>query len=261
MLIRWEILSANRLLGTFVTLLVMLALKRWYSLAAPDALNWLLAPTAHILAWLTPARPVWEKGTGYVDFSLGIIIAPACAGLNFMIMAFGLSCLCGIRQMRRLGPMLMWLFLSMAIAYGFAIGVNALRIGLSIWLYQAPIYSGWMTAERVHRLLGVAVYLPALCLFFRGLRPIMRAYGRRFDPPDRPEERKHLPWLPWGWYLAGAVGVPTIHLLRASPEASYAEHCITVTLAALALWAAWAGLRRLFGSWKKRTSGIFDSCH
>jgi exosortase K len=97
-----------------------------------------------------------------VDFSLGIIIAPACAGLNFMIMAFGLSCLCGIRQMRRLGPMLMWLFLSMAIAYGFAIGVNALRIGLSIWLYQAPIYSGWITVERVHRLLGVAVYLPAL---------------------------------------------------------------------------------------------------
>jgi exosortase K len=233
---------SGRLIGAVGAVLMMLALKWGYSLAGPGDLAWILAPTARALAWLSPAHPVWEQGCGYVDFSQGIIIAPACAGLNFMIMAFALAALCGIRQMRRPGPILMWLALSLALAYVLAVGVNAVRIALSIRLYRAAIYSGWVTPERVHRLAGVGVYLLALGLFFRGLRPIMLAYSRRFEPLGRPAGAAWPSWLPLGCYLAGAVGVPTIHLLCAPPAAGYAEHCITVTLAALVLWAGGVSL-------------------
>lgn len=80
-----------RLPAAALTMLVMLALKRHYSLATADELNWVLAPTAMLVRWLTSANPVLEDGIDYADFANGIIVAPACAGVNFMIMAFGLA--------------------------------------------------------------------------------------------------------------------------------------------------------------------------
>ena len=142
----------NRLLGTLVALLLMMAFKRHFSAAAANQLSWILAPTARLMEWLTLARPVWESGVGYTDFSRGIIIAPACAGINFMIMVFGLAAFYGLVQIRRLAPLLIWLALSLAVAYGLALMVNTLRIALSMWLYRADIYSAWITPRRVHRL-------------------------------------------------------------------------------------------------------------
>ena len=69
------------------TILTMFFLKRHYSLATAEELKWILTPIARLIAWLTTADPVWEAGVGYVDFSRGIIVAPACAGINFMIMS------------------------------------------------------------------------------------------------------------------------------------------------------------------------------
>ena len=77
----------TRLPGAALTLLIMLLLKRHYSLAGADQLDWMLAPTARLVSWFTSAQPVLERGVGYVDFTRGIIVAPACAGINFMIMA------------------------------------------------------------------------------------------------------------------------------------------------------------------------------
>ncbi len=228
----------NRLLGALLALLVMLALKRHFSTAAAEQLTWILAPTARLMHWLTLARPVWESGVGYTDFSRGIIIAPACSGINFMIMAFGLAAFCGLMQIRRLAPLLIWLALSSAAAYGLALAVNTLRIAISMWLYRADIYSAWITPERVHRLAGVGLYLCALGLFFKWLQPIISRYCSRFD------EQSHLAkcilptWWPLGWYLLGAVGVPTANLLFRSPIAGYGEHCFSVVLAGLTLWGA-----------------------
>lgn len=228
----------NRLLGALLALLVMLALKQYYSAAAADQLTWILAPTARLMAWLTQARPVWETGVGYTDFSRGIIIAPACAGINFLIMAFGLAALCGLVQIRRLAPLLIWLALTLTVAYGLTLVVNTLRIALSMRLYQADIYSAWITPHRVHRLAGVSLYLCALGLFFEGLQPIISRYCRCFDGQGQGVNAILPTWWPLGWYLLGAVGVPTANLLFRSPMAGYGEHCFTVVLAGLTLWGA-----------------------
>lgn|GEM_PF-1027740 len=230
--------TLNRLLGAVLTLLVMLMLKQHYSTAAADRLTWILAPTARMTAWLTGASPCWESGVGYADYARGIIIAPACAGLNFMIMAFGLAVFCGLLQIGRLPALLAWLSLSLTVAYSLALLVNTLRIALSMWLYQADIYTAWITPERVHRLAGVVIYLSALGLFFKGLQPIIGRYCRRFDRQSR-RIRISLPhWWPIGWYLLGAVGVPTANLLFHKPITGYGEHCITVILASLVFWPA-----------------------
>jgi exosortase K len=235
----------DRLLGAILALVVMLALKAHYSAATASQLTWMLAPTARLTAWLTSVHPIWEQGAGYVDFGRGIIIAPACAGINFMIMAFGLAAFCGLLRIRRRAPLLAWLVLSLVGGYGLALAVNAVRIAVSMELYQAEIHTAWLTVARVHRLAGIGIYLCALGLFFKFLTPIIDSYCSRFDSPDRPE-RPGLPaWLPLGWYLLGAVGVPTANLLFRSPSAGYGEHCATVILAGLALYTGGSLIKRI----------------
>jgi exosortase K len=237
----------NRLLGAILALLIMLVIKGHYSTAAAGQLTWMLAPTARLTAWLTSAHPVWEAGTGYVDFSRGIIIAPACAGINFMIMAFGLAAFCGLLRISRLVPVLAWLILSLAVAYSLALAVNALRIAISMALYQSGFHWAWLTVQRMHLLAGVGIYLGALGLFFKALEPIIECCCNRSDTGRHPTGRVLPAWLPLGWYLLGAVGVPTANLLFRNPAAGYGEHCITVILACLALYAGGRLIRWIGG--------------
>lgn len=227
----------NRLLVAAMAILIMLVLKRHYSLAAADQLSWILFPTARLTAWITGANPVWEAGVGYADFSRGIIIAPACAGVNFMIMAFGLAVFCGLGQLKRVAVLIPWVAMSLCGAYLMALGVNTLRIVLSMALYQADIYSAWLTPAALHRLAGVWLYLGALGLFFRGLQPIIIYFGDRFDRTC-PYRRVVWPaWLPLGWYITGAVGVPAANLVFRHPLPAFGEHCLTVVVSAVVLWA------------------------
>ena len=227
----------SRLPAGAVTVLAMLVLKYHYSTATADHIDWILAPTARLVALLTSVHPVWEAGVGYVDFSRGIIVAPACAGINFMIMAFGLAAFCGMHWLRRPTHQAVWLLIALGAAYGLALAVNTVRIALSMSLYQADIYSGWITVERVHRLTGVAIYLAVLWAYFLGLRRIAAYASTRVD--RRTSQREfHLPnWLPPALYLLGAVGVPLAHRAWQHESPSFYEHCATVILATLAFYA------------------------
>jgi exosortase K len=237
----------NRLLAAMVAMVVMLMLKRHYSLAGPEQLSWILLPTARLTAWLTGAHPVWEAGVGYADFNRGIVIAPACAGVNFMIMAFGLAVFCGLGRLRRFTVLTAWMALSLFGAYLLALGANTLRIAVSMVLYQADIYSAWLTPDALHRLTGVWLYLGVLGLFFKGLQPIINAVEDRFDPQYRPHRAIWPAWLPLGWYLLGAVGVPALNLVFQQPLPAFGGHCLTVVAAAVVLWVGAISIKSLLG--------------
>lgn len=230
-----------RILATAVAVLIMLAFKRHYSLATAGQLDWILAPTATLLAWLTPAQPVYESGVGYVDFARGIIVAPACAGVNFMIMTFGLGALCGLVNIRRTGPMWAWLPLSLAGAFGYTIIINTVRIFLSMMLYKADIYGGWVTVERIHRFGGIVIYLSALLFFFMGCQSLVRSRQRcrGATPPGLPV------WLPLCWYVVGAAGVPMASLLLRKRAPLLSEHIVTVLITAPCVWGITVWIHRL----------------
>jgi len=226
----------NRLLASAAAVLLMLVLKRHYSLAVAEDLLWILAPTARLTAWAGGVQPVWEAGVGYADFGRGIVIAPACAGVNFMIMAFGLAAFLGLGRLRRLAGLLAWMVFSFAAAYLAALGVNTLRIVLSTALYRAEIYSAWLSPDALHRVSGVWIYLIGLGLFFKGLRLIMNRFANRFDPARRSFDAIRSPWLPLGWYLLGTVGVPAVNLIFKGPPSDFGIHCLMVVAAAMVLW-------------------------
>lgn len=227
---------ATRILGAVIALLIMLALKRHYSLATADQLNWILAPTAGLLAWLTFAHPVYEYGVGYVDFVRGIIVAPACSGINFMIMTFGLGAFCSITRVRRLAGIFIWLAIVLCSAYGYTLMVNVVRIAISMMLYDSDIYTGWLTVERVHRLAGIGIYLTALWLFYIGLRIIIDRYYRFFYRKHSKKEHTLAGWLPFCWYLTGTVGVPLANGLFQQRAPSLTEHLITILITAACFW-------------------------
>jgi len=227
----------NRFLVGALALLIMFTLKRHYSLAGADALRWILVPTARLTAWVSDAQPLWEAGVGFADYGRGIVIAPARAGVNFMIMAFGLAAFCGIGRLRRLAVLMAWLIVSLMAAYPTALGVNSLRIVVSMALYhQAGVYSAWITPGALHRLAGVWIYLGALGMFYAGVQPLLDRFAGRFDPSGRSTRAFRSPWLPVGWYLLGAVGVPAANLIFKAPLPAFGRHCLMVMAASLGLW-------------------------
>jgi exosortase K len=227
----------TRLPAAVLTVLVMLLLKHHYSLATASELDWILAPTSRLVRWLTSANLLWESGVGYADFAKGIIVAPSCAGINFMIMAFGLAALVGLHHIRHPIGQLAWLTLAFAGAYGLTLTVNSLRIVLSMALYLADIYAGFLTVERVHRLAGVGIYLGALWLYFLALRPLIRDYCNLFEHGHL-QRAIHAPgWVTPAWYLLIAVGVPVADRAWLQRAPSFVEHCATVVLMTLALCA------------------------
>lgn len=211
-------------------MLAAYALKLHYSRAAAGDLAWILAPTARAVGWLrgetlTPGPRGWMAPDG------SYVIAPACAGVNFLILVLTVSVLGFAHRLRSPGRRLSWWIGSLLGAYVLTIAVNTLRILAAVELYRiGPVT--WLTREQEHRLLGTVLYLGALwgvfCLLDR-----LTASGTR----------SKLAFLVPGAYLGMTVVVP---LLSGHRGGGYLEHAMMVSIAVLA-GVALAGLL-----WRRR---------
>ena len=162
--------------GLFVALTLVAAyfLKRHYSAATSDDLWWILAPTAQIVEWALATPFIEETHAGFMSRELEFIIAPSCAGVNFLIIAFSMLVFAFVRT-RRTARGKFWLWAGAAcVAYGVTLLVNSLRILLAVWLRDRDVAFGMLDAEAVHRVEGVAVYFVSLCVLFVAARAVLR---------------------------------------------------------------------------------------
>jgi exosortase K len=204
--------------------------KAFYAGADADALDWILDPTALLVSALSGQHFEAEAGIGYLSRELALVIAPACAGLNYLVIAFSMLVFCFapliVRPSRRFG----WLLVAAALAYTATVLVNALRIALSIALREASL-PAWLSASQAHRLEGIAVYLGSLWLLNLG---VARGFAGRADP-----WRAAL--LPLLLYLGVTLLVPFANGAQVRPQ--FWEHARVVLVASLALAAVvWVGL-------------------
>lgn len=145
-----------------VIALAALGLKLCYSRATVDELGWILRPTAGAVGWLL-GRPLWrDPDLGWVAGDGGFVIAPACAGVNFLILAFALPAAGFAHRFRTSRERWAWVLGVACAAYPSTVVVNTLRIVLAVALYGIEMPAAWLTAERVHRLAGTAVFLLGL---------------------------------------------------------------------------------------------------
>jgi exosortase K len=141
-------------------------LKAFYSRASFEDLSWVLSPTRRLVEWLSGDGFEAEAGQGYLSRERHYLIAPACAGVNFMIVAF-VSVVVGLLHTRStIWGRGMLLVVSALAAYGVGVLANASRIAVAMRLYDAGAAWGPLTAARLHCAAGVTVYLLYLYALF-----------------------------------------------------------------------------------------------
>jgi exosortase K len=202
-------------------ILAAYALKRFYSRASAEDLAWILTPTARIVGWLR-GETLIPGPTGWAPLDGSYVIAPACAGVNFLILAFAVSVLGFSHRpgspVRRLG----WWVGSALGAWGLTVVVNTARILAAVELYRLGPVAG-LTPEAAHRLLGIGVYLGGLWGLSAGLDRLTG--GRRSGTGAA--------LLVSGLYLGMTVVTPFLN--GAFRQPGYAGHAMMVSLVTL-IW-------------------------
>ena len=217
-----------------VVLLMAVGLKYHYSNAPSDDLSWILGPTADGVEYISGIVFEKEDGSGFVNRTNRIIIAPSCAGVNFLIIAFCMAAFSGLHHLKSFGSKICWLANSGVWAYVLTITVNAFRIVASIYMYTADIYYYGLTPERLHRIEGIFIYFFFLCLFYVTLDKIIRFCTRN----RKPEQKKgihrhsnsvgssHAVVIPLFWYFMICLGIPLLNHGYQKNGPQFVEHCL-----------------------------------
>ena len=151
-----------------VVALAVWSLKRYYADSGPDDLRWILSPTANLVEAMTGTTFTISSREGYVSHERMFLIEKSCAGINFMIAAFGMLVFALFHRVRSAVSVAAVVGISIAGGYVAAVLVNAARITIAMWLAGHPI--AWpVAAADVHRLEGIVVYFAGLVLVYESV--------------------------------------------------------------------------------------------
>ena len=236
--------------GTFYLMVVFIALglKYHYSRAGSEELVWILSPTAYLVEHISGIPFENEAHTGFVSRGYQFIIAPSCAGVNFLIMSFCMAVFSSIRFINHAGLKIFWLAFSLVCAYILTVTVNALRIIISIYSYNADIYYRWFTSARIHRLEGIVIYFFFLCLFYMIIRKTVHRIGKGAEGKQikaagcgggksKYLRRACTGLIPFFWYGLFSLGVPLFRGALHENGSRFIEHSGTVICASLIVLA------------------------
>jgi exosortase K len=233
--------------------LAMWGMKRYYADAPVDELQWILGPTATLVTALTGVPFEWEPGQGYLSRERFFLIAKACAGINFMIAAFGMMAIVRGRRVSSCRAAAGILLMCVLASYSAAVCVNAARIAVAIWLAAHPAGFAGMTAAQVHRVEGIACYFGGLVLLYQLVRSECVSPGTEGACPPK---HARIGWceggVPLFWYLVITVAVPLANG-AASGGKGFVEHTLFVLAVPLVLVALAAGGRELVRAVRRPT--------
>ncbi|MFC1452233.1 exosortase K [Verrucomicrobiota bacterium] len=236
--------------GLFYVLAVAMAwaLKSHYSSADGAELDWILAPTAKIVCLATGVEFSSGGDTGLTSADGNTVIAPACAGINFLLICFCMLVFTQVHRMRTPGGKLALILASGLLGYGLTVVVNAARIALSMSSCGPEAEQGWFTPEGVHRAEGIAVYFLALSVLYRTAkasvgRIVRKEPGRPADGSPAPSRQLSL-LVPLFWYLLITLGIPLLRASYRNDPRRFVEHgCFVVLLPVLILLVLHAARR------------------
>ena len=163
-----------KLCALIVVALVIWGLKRHYADAFADDLWWVLSPTARLAGIMTSTAFAASPGEGYVSHERLFLIEKSCAGINFMIAAFGMSVFALFLRVGSAVSAAAVLGLAFAVSYAAAVFVNAARITIAMLMAAHPIALSALTAADVHRIEGIVVYFGGLALLYECVHSLDR---------------------------------------------------------------------------------------
>jgi len=164
----------TKLLTLAMTMLIVWGLKRHYADARVEDLRWMLTPTATAVGAVTGADYGFVSGEGYFSRDRMFLIEKSCAGINFMIAAFGMLVLALVHRAGSAKSAATLLAVSLLASYAAAVGVNTTRIAIAMWLATRPAALSTVSAADLHRVEGIAVYFGGLVLLYELARRVDR---------------------------------------------------------------------------------------
>lgn len=165
----------TKLVVVAAAVLIAWALKRHYADARADDLWWILTPTARLAGVITATPFEMQTGEGYLSRDRLFLIEKSCAGVNFIIAAFGMLMVALFHRVASPLSAARLLGASLLAAYAATVMVNAVRISIAMWLAAHPIARSTASAADVHRIEGIVVYFGGLLL----LHELTRRFDRR----------------------------------------------------------------------------------
>jgi exosortase K len=162
-----------KLAAAMAALLIAWALKQHYSDARADDLLWILTPTAQLVSVMTGSPFTLQPGEGYLSRERLFLIEKSCAGVNFMVAAFGMMVITLFHRARTAVSAGSVVAVSLMAGYTAALVVNAFRIAMAMWLAAHPVALS-ISSAAVHRLEGILVYFGGLMLLYEAVQRLDR---------------------------------------------------------------------------------------
>ena len=162
-----------------VVVLAVWAMKRYYANARADDLWWILTPTARLAGAITGTAFAMTPGEGYFSPERLFLIEKSCAGINFMIAAFGMVT---FALLHRVGSGLSGarvLAMSLLASYSATVLVNSARIAIAMRLAAHSVAVSTLSPVQVHRVEGIVVYFGGLMLLYELVQRCDRAAAAR----------------------------------------------------------------------------------
>jgi len=204
-------------------LFVAFALKYHYSIATPNGLRWILAPTTFMVELFTRTGFRFEPFAGYLSDDRTFLIAASCAGVNFLIIAFLMLNLGTLLRERKLD----WLSIptSLVVAYFATLVANTVRIVIALQMQRYDLRIGSFSEEEIHRLEGIVVYFGFLLVLFF----VSEKIASRTRPHPSTLFRRSL--IPLAIYYAATLGVPLAG--GAYRDSAFWQHSLFVVITPL----------------------------
>jgi len=144
--------------------MIAFGLKWHYAAARADDLAWILRPTATLVGEMTGDSFRWQPQEGYFSRERLFLIEKSCAGINFMVAAFGMLVMARLHRVGSGASAARVVGVSLLASYAAAVVVNAVRIAIAMWLAARPVTL--LGAADVHRVEGIVVYFGGLVLLY-----------------------------------------------------------------------------------------------
>ena len=216
-----------------VGVLIAWGIKRHYADAQADDLRWILTPTAALAGVMTSTAFEWQAGEGYLSHERLFLIEKSCAGVNFLIAAFGMLMFVQFHRVRSSWSAAGVLGASLLAGYVAAVTVNAVRIALGMWLAAHPVAPAVLSAADLHRIEGIVVYFGGLALLYQ--------LAQRMDHQAWPRTMV----LPLAAYYAITLVVPLANGAAWS-DAVFVRHGLMVMVVPLAVIACFVAASMAF---------------
>lgn len=209
----------------FIAVSMAFAVKIFYNTADSDALIWILTPVSWWVKILSGISFEYVSHVGYVSHAYRFIIAPSCSGVRFLLLTFMMLICSFTHLLDTPRKKVLWLAFSAGFAYIATVIVNGVRITVSIYfplfLAKKGLMSGWITAQRLHTMIGTAVY-------FSFLFVIYFLAGRICANFFRTPHGKNIK-IPVFWYFVTVLLLPFLGRLYHNKWSGFGQYVLLVT--------------------------------